>query len=82
MEGHPRERSALGWEAGAPLPHPFFVSTEKQRSRDLPGLPNLEPGEGEMGGVGFRGEKIQRSRRVGARGQQSVCLGETEAHRF
>lgn len=32
---------------GHSLPHPFFVSTEKQRSRDLPSLPNLEPGEGK-----------------------------------
>lgn len=30
-----------------PLPHPFFAFTEKQRSRDLPSLPNLEPGEGK-----------------------------------
>ena len=49
MENRPWERSVQGWEAGATLPHPFFVSTEKQRSRDFPGLPNLEPGEGELG---------------------------------
>lgn len=71
MEGHPRERSALGWEAGAPLPHPF-VSTEKQRSRDLPGLPNLEPGEGEMGGWG---SGVGRSREAVGLGQEGnrVC---------
>lgn len=34
---------------GHSLPHPFFVSTEKQRNRDLPSLPNLEAGEGKRG---------------------------------
>lgn len=53
VEGLPWERRALGREVvgeGHSLPHPFFVFTEKQQSRDLPGLPNLEPGEGEPGG--------------------------------
>lgn len=32
--------------------------------------------------AGSRGEKIQKSRWVGTRGQQNMCLGEAEVHRF
>lgn len=50
MEGRSWKRNVLGREAKATLCLTlFFVSTEKQRSRDLPSLPNLEPGEGKRG---------------------------------
>ena len=66
---------------GQPLPHTFVISTEKQHSRDLPSLPNLEPGEGKQG-LGVQGWDDPKKPLGWSKKATECVYGGAEVHRL